>query len=232
MAARVGSTERFGGAAGGFAGGGARLTAFAFDVGETLVDETGMWERAADACGVPRFTLMGVLGGLAARGEQHGRVWEILGVERPHSTWTEDDFYPDALPCLEALRAAGRVVMAVGNTPAFVEDGLRGLVDHVGSSERWGVEKPSREFFARVVSELDRPAGEIAYVGDRVDNDVEPALAAGLTAIHIRRGPWGHLQETPAGVRRIDSLLELCARRRDGARPGAEPPARPVVERE
>src|SRR5260221_548816 len=26
-----------------------------------------MWERAADAVGVPRFTLMGVLGGLAAR---------------------------------------------------------------------------------------------------------------------------------------------------------------------
>ncbi len=40
------------------------MTAVVFDVGETLVDETGMWERAADAAGVPRFTLMGVLGGL------------------------------------------------------------------------------------------------------------------------------------------------------------------------
>ena len=30
------------------------MTAYVFDVGETLIDETGMWERAADACGVPR----------------------------------------------------------------------------------------------------------------------------------------------------------------------------------
>ena len=59
------------------------MKAVFFDVGETLVDETPTWERAADAAGVPRFTLMGVLGGLAARGERHGRVWELLGVERP-----------------------------------------------------------------------------------------------------------------------------------------------------
>jgi HAD superfamily hydrolase (TIGR01509 family) len=185
------------------------VAAYVFDVGETLVDETGMWERAADACGVTRFTLMGVLGGLAARGEHHERVWEILGVAQPRSSWTRDELYPDALPCIDALRAAGCVVMAVGNTPASVEEGLRAHVDHVGSSERWGVEKPSPEFFERVVSELGRPAQEIAYVGDRVDNDVAPALAAGMTAIHIRRGPWGHLHETPPGVRRIDSLLEL-----------------------
>jgi len=50
---------------------------------------------------------------------------------------------------------------------------------------------------------------ELAYVGDRVDNDVLPALAAGLVAVHVRRGPWGRLQTTPAGVPTIDSLSEL-----------------------
>ena len=185
------------------------VTAVVFDVGETLVDETGMWERAADACGVPRFTLMGVLGGLAARGEHHARVWSILGVEQPHSTWTADDFYDDALPCVRALRRQGIFVAAVGNTPAFVEPDLEPHFDLVASSQRWQVEKPSPEFFARVVDEIGRPAAEIAYVGDRVDNDVAPALAAGMTAVHIRRGPWGHLHETPEGARRIASLLEL-----------------------
>jgi hypothetical protein len=38
-------------------------------------------------------------------------------------------------------------------------------------------------------------ASEVAYVGDRVDNDVLPAAAAGLAAIAIRRG--GILQATP-----------------------------------
>ena len=46
-------------------------------------------------------------------------------------------------------------------------------------------------------------------MGDRVDNDVLPALAAGLVAVHVRRGPWGLLHETPAGAIRIDSLAEL-----------------------
>jgi FMN phosphatase YigB (HAD superfamily) len=49
----------------------------------------------------------------------------------------------------------------------------------------------------------------IAYVGDRADNDVGPAIAAGMVGVHIRRGPWGHLQEPPAGAIRITSLDEL-----------------------
>jgi HAD superfamily hydrolase (TIGR01549 family) len=185
------------------------VTTVVFDVGETLVDETGMWERAADAAGVPRFTLMGVLGGLAARGEHHGRVWEILGVEQPRSEWGPDDFYPDALPCLASLRGRGVRVGAVGNTPAASEELLRDRVDFSGSSGRWGVEKPSPAFFERVAAEAHAEPAEIAYVGDRVDNDVEPALAAGMVAVHLRRGPWGHLHEPPAGAVAIRSLAEL-----------------------
>ena len=101
------------------------VTAVVFDIGETLVDETGLWQRAADAAGVPRFTVMGVLGGLAARGEHHARVWDILGVERPRSTWDENDLYPDALPCLQRLRAQRLVV---GGTANHVRRGAWGLL--------------------------------------------------------------------------------------------------------
>jgi HAD superfamily hydrolase (TIGR01509 family) len=182
-----------------------------FDVGETLVDETGMWERAADAAGVPRFTLMGVLGGLAARGGHHQRVWEILNVQPSESIWTEADFYPDALPCLEALRDNGLRVGAVGNTRREAEAMLSPHVDLVGSSARWGVEKPSPEFYARLVDECGVEPARIAYVGDRVDNDVLPALAAGLVAVHVRRGPWGLLHETPPGALEVHDLAGLPA---------------------
>jgi FMN phosphatase YigB (HAD superfamily) len=185
------------------------LRAVVFDVGETLVDETAMWERAADSAGVPRFTLMGILGGLAARGEHHGRVWEILSVERPASSWRLEDFYADAAPCLARLRSAGLLVGAAGNTPAEVEEILRERIAFVGSSARWGVEKPAAEFFERLIDETGVEAAEIAYVGDRVDNDVVPAIAAGMVAVHIRRGPWGHLHEPPSGAIRISSLDEL-----------------------
>jgi HAD superfamily hydrolase (TIGR01509 family) len=187
------------------------VKAVVFDIGETLIDETGMWERAADSAGVPRFTLMGVLGGLAARGERHSRVWEILGVERPTSTWAPSDFYPDALPCLKRLRDRGLRVGAAGNVPRGHEEPLREHVDVLGSSGLWGVEKPAPGFFARIEEALGVAAPEIAYVGDRVDNDVEPALAAGMTAVHVRRGPWGHLHDPPAGAIAIRTLDELSA---------------------
>jgi FMN phosphatase YigB (HAD superfamily) len=185
------------------------VKAVVFDLGETLLDETALWESAADAAGVPRFTLMGVVGGLAARAEPHSSAWEILGVERPATSWRGDGFYADALPSLRRLRAREFVVGAAGNTPVEAEDLLREHVDFVGSSSRWCVEKPAMAFFERVAAEAGLPFADIAYVGDRVDNDVEPALAAGMVAVHIRRGPWGHLHEPPSAAVRIDSLDEL-----------------------
>jgi FMN phosphatase YigB (HAD superfamily) len=187
------------------------VEAVVFDVGETLVDETAMWMEAAENAGVTPFTLMGVLGGLAARGQHHNDVWGILGVEHPAGTWTLDDWYPDALPCIERLRTAGYRVGAAGNSPTFVEEALRAQVDVVGSSESWGVHKPDPRFYERVANLAGVGPAKIAYVGDRVDNDIEPALAAGMVAVHIRRGPWGHLHEPPPGAIRIRSLDELPA---------------------
>lgn len=182
-----------------------------FDVGETLVDETHLWERLADRAKVPRFTLMGILGGLAARGEPHKRVWELLGVERPDPSFTPggSDFYRDAMPCLNELRRAGYRLGAAGNMPESFEQLLRGRVDFTGSSQRWGVDKPDAGFFARIAEEAGEAPERIAYVGDRVDNDVLPARAAGMVAVHVRRGPWGHLHEPPPGTPQVRSLAEL-----------------------
>jgi FMN phosphatase YigB (HAD superfamily) len=188
------------------------VTTVVFDVGETLVDETHLWERLADDARVPRFTLMGLLGGLAARGESHRRAWDLLGVEQPADPGSPggSDFYGDALACMSSLRKAGYRLGAAGNMPTSFERALQAHVDFTGSSQRWGVEKPDPGFFARLIEEAGEPAGKIAYVGDRVDNDVVPAAEAGMVAVHIRRGPWGHLHDPPAGTPRIDSLNELA----------------------
>jgi FMN phosphatase YigB (HAD superfamily) len=185
------------------------VTAVVFDVGETLVDETRNWERVADECGVPRFTLMALIGAAAERGERPHKALEWLDVKPSRGAFLHDEFYPDAVDCLRRCRDAGLVVGAVGNMGIGHEDLIRPNVEFVSSSERWGVEKPSPEFFARVVEATGRPTDEVAYVGDLVHNDVVPALAAGLVAVHIRRGPWGYLQEPPAEALRIRSLDEL-----------------------
>ena len=187
------------------------VTAIVFDVGETLADETKSWERVADACGVPRFTLMALVGVAIARGETHRKVREWLEIDPPRSSYLDDEFYPDAVPCLRRCRDAGLLVGAVGNMAVEHEEAVRRHVDFVSSSEHLGVEKPSQEFFERVVAATERPPHEVAYVGDRVDNDVVPALAAGMVAVHIRRGPWGYVQEPPPEAMRIRSLDELPA---------------------
>lgn len=180
-----------------------------FDVGETLVDETNMWTRVAQVGGVTPFTLMAGLGATIALGRRHDHVWELLGIEQPAGTWTLDDWYADALPCIDRLRREGYRVCASGNTPSFVEEDLRTKFDAVGSSESWGVEKPAAAFYTRVAELAGVEPGKIAYVGDRVDNDIDPALAAGMVAVHIRRGPWGYLQAPPPAAIRIKSLDEL-----------------------
>src|SRR3954469_22301284 len=109
------------------------VEAVVFDVGETLVDETAMWTRAAGAAGVTPFTLMAGLGATIALERAHDDVWAMLGIEHPAGSWTMDDWYPDARPCLERLKASGYRVCACGNTPAFVDQELAPLVDAVAS---------------------------------------------------------------------------------------------------
>ena len=206
-----------------------RIRAVVFDVGETLVDETRPWGEWADWLGVPRLTMFAVLGGVIERGENHRRAAEILrpGADlraeaaRRRATigtpWVRaDDLYPDALPALRALHEAGYRLGVAGNQPLETERVIAELgipLDLVATSTGLGVEKPNPAFFARVAEALILEPGSIAYVGDRVDNDVRPAAAAGMRAIFIRRGPWAFLQATdgppPEAAATIDSLLEL-----------------------
>ena len=103
-----------------------------------------------------------------------------------------------------------------GNQPVESEAALARLglpVDVIASSGGWGVSKPDPRFFARVVEAAGVPATEIAYVGDRLDNDVLPARAAGMTAVFVRRGPWGWMHAEKPGIEaahlRLEGLAEL-----------------------
>jgi FMN phosphatase YigB (HAD superfamily) len=154
------------------------MSVVVFDVGETLVDEAAAYRR------------------WEAEGRTAGVPFEV------------HDLHADVLDCFSALRARGLRLGAAGNMHAWHEDFLRAHVDFVGSLERWGVEKPAAGFFRHIVESAGMPAAQIAYVGDRLDNDVLPALAAGLAAVRIRRGAHAHV-DSPPGVTTIDSLAEL-----------------------
>ena len=191
------------------------LEAVFLDVGETLVNEDRYWREVAAAAGLEPHVVTAALGVTIARGEDHTALWSHLGVERPRSvadiSYTEADLYPDALPCLEALRGLGLRVGLAGNQSEVLERWTRETlrVPVIGSSASWGVRKPDPAFFGRMLEEAGSEPHALAYVGDRVDNDVAPALAAGLVAVHVRRGPWGRLQHAPREALVIDSLSQL-----------------------
>jgi HAD superfamily hydrolase (TIGR01549 family) len=197
-----------------------------FDVGETLVDETRVWSTWADVTGTPRLTFMAVLGATIARGGAHQSVFRELGLphwehhrdqlEASYGAIVEDDLYPDVRPTLSALTVAGYRLAIIGNQPARRTADLQALdlpVEVIAMSDEMGVAKPDPAYFVRVLELLGEPgAGMVAHVGDRVDNDVLPAAAAGLHSIWIRRGPWGKIQELPPDIVPalvIDSLVEL-----------------------
>jgi HAD superfamily hydrolase (TIGR01662 family) len=193
------------------------LSAVVFDVGETLVDEERWWRRLADHGGLQPHVVWAALGVTIARGEEHTALWRHLGVGQPTGWYEEpyalEDLYPDAIDCLERVRAMGLRVGIVGNQTEVLEAWAREAAlpaDVISSSASLGVRKPDPAFFERVVELMGCRAREVAYVGDRVDNDVLPAAAAGLVAVHVRRGPWGRLQRTPSeATLALDDLASL-----------------------
>ena len=194
------------------------LKAAFFDVGETLVDEERWWRELAERSGLQPHVVWAALGVTIARGEEHDALWGHLGIQRPDRWWdgltySADDLYQDAVDCLERVRGFGLRVGIVGNQTEAMERWARDAAlpaDVIASSASLGVRKPDPRFFERLVELVGARPGEVAYVGDRVDNDVLPAAAAGLVAIHVRRGPWGRLQPTPPeAALGLDDLASL-----------------------
>ncbi len=205
------------------------VRAVCFDVGETLIDETRHWLGWAAFLGVPAMTLFTAIGVTMERGQSLRRVFEIFrpGMDpararqlRTAAGWTYEfthaDLYPDAIPCLTALRARGYKVLIAGNQPIEAEAALARLelpVDVIASSAGWGVSKPDPQFFTKVIEAAGMPPEAIAYVGDRLDNDVLPSLQAGLKAVFVRRGPWGWMHaerpEIEQAHLRLDDLHDL-----------------------
>ena len=178
---------------------------------------------------MPRLTFFAALGAVIARGGDHRDVFDQfrpgidlraeadrLGVAGRSDLVSLDDLYPDALPTLRALSDAGYRLALAANQPAPAAAVLAAMdvpLEFVGTSATWQVAKPAPAFFERIIAELELPAGEIAYVGDRLDNDIGPAASAGMVAVFVRRGPWGWIQagrsNPPEAAISVETLAEL-----------------------
>ena len=186
-------------------------TVVVFDIGEVLIDETRVWSVWADLIGTSPLTFAAVLGAAVVQGEDHRAVFEHLAPnldwrplvathEERYGGFREGDLYADVRPCLAAIGAQDRTVLLAGNQPARRTRQLEALelpVDGIVTSEDLGAEKPDPAFFDGVLRLAGVTADQVLYVGDRVDNDVLAATAAGMRTCWLRRGPWGVLQDLP-----------------------------------
>jgi len=206
------------------------IKAVFFDLGETLIDESRLWREWADIIGVSERDFTAALEHVIARGEHHHRAFEMLQpgfdpkaaqlrrvADGTRYLFRPDDLYPDAKTCVTSLRKAGLFVGIAGSQSRDLLDSMQTLgldVDIITTSEHLGFDKPSPKFFEGLLAQTGFSAAVSAYVGDRIDNDVLPAKAVGMTAVFLERGPWGRIHAKSADAARADiritALSELA----------------------
>jgi len=202
-----------------------------FDVGGVLVDEARLIRGWAEvlSLGEVEFTealkrgiatgkgIGGTIREIAPKLDIQAHRARLNGLEIPG----EADLYPDVREGFATLRGAGFRIGVAGNQPAGVAEALHALdlgADFIATSHQWGVSKPDPQFFTQVLKAVGEAPHHVAYVGDRLDNDVQPARAAGLHPIFIPRGIWGEVHDGEArGVQRVLTLTELAHRLPRGA---------------
>ncbi|MSP22720.1 MAG: HAD family hydrolase [Dehalococcoidia bacterium] len=137
----------------------------------------------------------------------------VMAVARTYATSRDRALtvYPDVTNALEALRERGFELRAASNGNMDLDVvGLKGFFAATELAEDMGVSKPDPKFYATVVERAGVAPAHVLAVGDRVDNDYEPARAAGLHALLIDRA--GALDGTLPRVRALTDVVALVER--------------------
>ena len=106
------------------------------------------------------------------------------------------ELFPEVADVLEDLRAAGVLLAICSNWDWHLDRqlaklGIAELFAAVICSARCGYWKPHPEIFAIAARSLRLQPPEILFVGDNYRNDIQPALLAGMRALHVHRAPCG-----------------------------------------
>lgn len=180
-----------------------------FDVGYTLVNEDAVWRRR---CQEQAETEEAKRLGLSA-GDIFRAIEEASQARMPQFRTVIDRFrfketapyrhdletlYEDAPPALAYLSGKYALGVIANQTDGLKERlnafGILPYFTHIVSSWDVQVMKPDARIFEYAIRQAACPAGNAVMIGDRLDNDIIPAKAAGMKTVWIRRG-FGRLQE-------------------------------------
>ena len=121
--------------------------------------------------------------------------------------------FPETFGVLKQLKNIGLKLGIISNFDSRIYSvleslGIRDLFDAVTISSETGYPKPNREIFEAAVRALSVPASSVLLVGDSPDDDVLPAIRAGLSAVLIDRRDR---QAARTQLRRITSLTDVLS---------------------
>lgn len=126
--------------------------------------------------------------------------------------------YPEVLAALTAVREQGARVVVASNwdwdiEPALDSAGLLHLIDDLAVSARMGFRKPHPAFYAVAIDIAGIRPSEALFVGDNWSHDVEGAMAAGISAVHLDRtdDPIGFVVNRGPAVSSATRITDLSA---------------------
>lgn len=196
-----------------------------FDVGSTLIDETECYNhRIRDAIAGTDITFeqFNEKRIFFAGQNLKGDIEAIKHFGLVKTPWHIEDEkpYPEAGAALKCLSSRGYKIGIIANQAAGTKSrleqwGLMKYINLVMSSAEEGVAKPDSEIFLRALKRAGCSAENAFMIGDRIDNDIEPAKKLGMKTIWIKQGfavyqkPMSDLQTADYTVNDLNGITQI-----------------------
>ena len=143
-------------------------------------------------------------------------VAKLLGLPKQKWYFDEEVLYEDAIPCLEQLSKKYKIGVianqALGTVERLQQHGIQQFIDLVIASVEEGVAKPDPRIYQIALERSGCKPENAVMIGDRIDNDIEPAKRMGMKTIWIKQGfggLWNICKEDEAPDNIVNDLAEL-----------------------
>lgn len=191
-----------------------------FDLGSTLIDETGVYARriretvdGTDVSAAQFESAMRRFSGLGLDG--YKQACDFFHLRKTPWHCEDELLYSSCTDVLETLKHRNYRLGVIANQVPGTEQRLakRNILkyfDVVAASAELGMEKPDPAIFLWALRKAHCEPSNAVMVGDRIDNDILPAKALGMKTVRVLTGPAAAYRpsDDPAD-RTIQSISEL-----------------------
>ncbi|MDE6656014.1 MAG: HAD family hydrolase [Anaeroplasmataceae bacterium] len=168
-----------------------------FDLGSTLIDETDCEEnRFSDLLNQSKRTREALTEKyreyISKNQSPYKEIVKEFNLRKKEWPIHLEKLYPEVPFLLEQLKKKYHLGIianqSLGTEKRLEEYGIRKYFDIVISSSEVGITKPSLEIFKLALSTAECLPNESYMIGDRLDNDIEPAAQLMMHTIWIKQG--------------------------------------------